>query len=153
MKRIIFCAAIILGCLTYKPATAQIHISLGLNIGSQPEWGPVGYDHAEYYYLPDIDVYYVVPHHQYVYFQNNVWVHAGALPPQYANFDLYHAYKAVVNQHNPWEHAADIRAKYANFKGRHDQVVIRDSHDKKYANHYKESHAPARDDRRHDDHK
>jgi len=152
MKKIIFCAAILLSCLTYKSATAQIRISLGLNINSQPDWGPVGYDHAEYYYMPDIDAYYDVPNHQYVYLQNNVWIHAGALPPRYANYDLYHGYKVVVNQRNPWEHAADFRAKYSGYKGRRDQQVIRDSHDNKYANHYKENNGPGRGDRGHDDH-
>ena len=149
MKKILFCAALLFSCLTYKSASAQIHISLGLNIGSQPEWGPVGYDHAEYYYMPDIDTYYDVPNHQYVYLQNSVWIHAAALPPRYANYDIYHGYKAVVNQHNPWEHAADYRTKYASFKGRHDQPVIRDSHDKKYANHYTGGHGG---DHGHDDH-
>src|ERR1700749_4803012 len=134
MKKIIFCAAILFSCLTYKSAEAQFRINLGFNIGSQPEWGPVGYDHAEYYYMPDIDAYYDVPNHQYVYFQNNVWVHSGALPPRYANYDLYHGYKVVVNEHNPWEHAATYRTKYASFKGRHTQQAIRDNHDPKYRN-------------------
>ena len=150
MKKIIFCAAILLSCLTYKTASAQIHISLGLNINSQPDWGPVGYDHADYYYMPDIDAYYDVPNHQYVYLQNNVWIHAASLPPRYANYDLYHGYKVVVNQRNPWEHAADFRAKYSGYKGRRDQQVIRDSHDKKYANHYKGNNG--HDDHGRDDH-
>ena len=137
MKKIILCAAILLSCMAYKTANAQIHISLGLNIGSQPAWGPVGYNHAEYYYMPDIDAYYDVPNHQYVYFENNVWIHAAVLPARF-HFDPYHSYKVVVNERNPWEHAADVRAKYSSFKGRHDQPVIRDSRDKKYANHYKE---------------
>src|SRR6201999_4501720 len=126
MKKIIFCAAILLSCLTYKTASAQIHISLGLNIGSQPDWGPVGYDHADYYYMPDIDVYYDVANHQYVYLQNNVWVHAGTLPPRYANYDIYHGYKVVLNQREPWKRATEIRKKYSSFKGRRDQTVIRD---------------------------
>jgi len=145
MKKTLLCAAMLISCFVYQTATAQIHINLGtgninlgLNIGSQPEWGPVGYDHAEYYYMPDIDTYYDVTNHQYVYFQNNVWIHSGALPPRYANYDLYHGHKVVVNERNPWERAADNRTKYASFKGRHDQPVIRDSRDKKYANHYKE---------------
>jgi len=135
MKKLFFTAAVLFGCLSFNIANAQIRLNLGVNIGSQPEWGPVGYDHAEYYYMPDIDAYYDVPNHQYVYFDNNVWVHAGALPPRY-HFDRYHSYKVVVNQRNPWEHQGAIRARYANFRGRHDQVVIRDSHDAHYRNHW-----------------
>ena len=137
MKKLFFAAAIIFGCLSFNAASAQVHLSLGVNIGAQPEWGPVGYDHADYYYMPDIDAYYDVPNHQYVYYNNNAWVHAGALPPRY-HFDRYHTYKVVVNQRNPWEHQADIRARYANYRGRHDQAIIRDSHDDHYRNHYHE---------------
>ncbi len=137
MKKLIITAAIIAGCLSFKNANAQVRLSVGVNIGAQPEWGPVGYDHADYYYMPDIDCYYDVPNHQYVYFQNNAWVHAAALPPRY-HFDRYHTYKVVVNQPNPWLHQDIIRARYANFRGRHDQVIIRDSHDAHYRNHWHE---------------
>ncbi|HTH82038.1 MAG TPA: hypothetical protein VL490_03840 [Mucilaginibacter sp.] len=135
MKKIIFLAAILMGCLTFKSADAQLKISLGLNIGSQPDWGPTGYDHAEYYYMPDIDAYYDVPNHQYVYFQNNSWIHAAVLPARY-HFDPYNSYKVVVNDRNPWERAATYRKKYASYKGRRGQAVIRDSRDQKYRNHW-----------------
>ncbi len=136
MKKIILTAAILIGCLSFKAADAQLRINLGFNIGAQPEWGPVGYTHAEYYYMPDIDAYYDVPNHQYVYNQNNVWVRSSALPPRYQNYDLYHGYKVVVNQPNPWQHNAEIRAKYSGYKGRHDQPIIRESHDERYRNHW-----------------
>src|ERR1700761_1260865 len=135
MKRIILVAALLVGCFTFKSADAQLHISLGLNIGSQPDWGPTGYDHAEYYYMPDIDAYYDVPNHQYVYFQNNSWIHAAVLPARY-HFDPYNSYKVVVNDRNPWERAATYRKKYAGYKGRRGQPIIRDSHDQKYRNHW-----------------
>ena len=51
MKKILFAAAIIFSCLSVKQVSAQVHFSLGVNIASQPEWGPVGYDHADYYYM------------------------------------------------------------------------------------------------------
>src|ERR1700749_2989508 len=105
MKKLVFTAVLLISCLSFKLADAQVHLSVGVNIGSQPEWGPVGYDHADYYYMPDIDVYYDVVAHQYVYFTNNTWVHAAALPPRYANYDLYHGYKVVLNERNPWAHA------------------------------------------------
>lgn len=68
MKKIIFTAAILIGWLSFKAADAKVHLSVGINIGSQPDWGPVGYDHADYYYMPDIDSYYDINAHQYVYF-------------------------------------------------------------------------------------
>ena len=138
MKRFIFTAAILISCLSFKLANAQVHLSVGINIGAQPEWGPTGYDHVDYYYIPDVDAYYDVPAHQYVYFQNHAWIHAAFLPGPYRNYDMYHGYKVVVNQPNPWMHHADIRTRYASYRGRRDQAVIRDSHDARYRNHWHE---------------
>jgi len=137
MKKLIFTAAIVFGCLLFKTADAQLVIRAGINIGSQPEWGPVGYTNAQYYYMPDIDAYYDVPAHQYVYRENNVWVHRGYLPPRYRNYDKYHGYKAVINERNPWEHNEQWRKKYEGFRGRHDQQIIRESHDVRYRNHWR----------------
>jgi hypothetical protein len=136
MKKLLFTAVVVFGCLSFKAASAQVSISAGINIGSQPDWGPVGYDNAQYYYMPDIDAYYDVPRHQYVYNDNNVWIHAGVLPSRF-HFDRYNSYKVVVNERNPWEHHADIRARYAGFRGRHDQHIIRDSRDAHYQNHWR----------------
>jgi hypothetical protein len=140
MRKFIITAAILIGCLSFKPARAQVHLSVGINIGSQPDWGPVGYDHADYYYMPDIDAYYDINAHQYVYFNNNVWVHSVSLPPRYSNYDVYHSYKVVVNERTPWVHNNVYRTKYATYRGRRDQPVIRDSHEEKYKNHWKDDH-------------
>lgn len=155
MKRFVFAAAILLSCLSFKFANAQVRLSVGINIGAQPEWGPTGYDHVDYYYIPDVDAYYDVPAHQYVYFQNHAWVHAAFLPGPYRNYDMYHGYKVVVNQPNPWMHHADIRTRYASYRGRRDQVIIRDSHDARYRNHWHEdngNHGRGHDDHGHGDH-
>jgi len=138
MKKLIFTAVILFGCLSFKAADAQVTISAGFNIGDQPEWGPVGYDHAQYYYMPEIGAYYDVPAHQYVYYENNVWVHRRMLPPRYRNWDRYHGYKAVINERNPWERNEQFRARYANYSNRHDQQIIRESRDARYRNHYRE---------------
>jgi len=136
MKKLFFTAVILISCFYFKFADAQVHFSVGVNIGAQPDWGPVGYDHADYYYMPDIDSYYDVSAHTYVYYNNNVWVHSRSLPPRYSNYDVYHGYKVVVNQPHPWYHHDAIRARYANYRGRHDQAFIRDSHDDRYRNHW-----------------
>lgn len=151
MKKILFVAVLLAGSLTAKLADAQI--SFSLNIGSQPAWGPTGYDHAEFYYMPDIDTYYDVPNHQYVYLSGGRWIRSGALPPRYASYDVYHGYKAVINEPTPWVHAATYRTKYAGYKGRHDQAVIRDSHDDRYKNHWNgDNHNNGHDNHGHDDH-
>ncbi len=145
------CAAILLAALSFSPAKAQFKISLNLNIGTQPDWGPVGYDHAEYYYMPDIGVYYDVPHQQYVYPNGRRWVRASSLPPRYHNFDLYSGYKVVLNEPTPYVHDNVYRARYAQYKGRRGQPIIRDSHDPKYKrDHGRNDHHD--NGRGHDDH-
>jgi hypothetical protein len=119
--------ALLIGSFGYN-SIAQIHI----NIGIQPIWGPVGYDEADYYYLPDIDAYYDVPHRQYVYMENNVWVTRGYLPPRYSNYDLYSGHKVVINEPRPWMHHDRYRTEYIQYRGRHDQQPIRDSRDNRY---------------------
>lgn len=135
MKKIIIAAAILVSGLAFNnKAEAQIGVSI--NIGSQPDWGPVGYDRADYYYMPDIDTYYDVPAHQYVYLNDNRWVRSASLPARYRNYNVYNNYKVVINERNPWERNTVYRTRYANYKGRHDQVIIRNSKDVKYKNHY-----------------
>jgi len=136
MKKIIFTVIIAISCLSLKVADAQISVGIGLNIGNQPDWGPTGYDHASYYYMPDIGAYYDVNAHQYIYLDNNIWVHRGFLPPRYSNYDLYGGYKVVINDRNPWLRDHEYRGRYASFRGRHDQPMIRNSHDARYQNHW-----------------
>jgi hypothetical protein len=136
MKKLIYSLAILFSCCLVKVANAQIQINLGVNINSQPTWGPVGYDHAEYYYMPEIGCYYSVPTRQYIYRQNNRWVRTTYLPQRYANYNLYNGYKVVLNERDPWMRDNIYRVRYAKYRGRHDQVVIRDSRDEKYRKHW-----------------
>jgi hypothetical protein len=132
MKKIFLIAAFMLSGFIFLGAKAQLRISVRANIGVQPIWGPVGYNHAEYYYLPDIDVFYHIPMHQYIFMQNGRWIFSTNLPRQYRDFDLYSSYKVVVNQRNPYLNARYYRTQYSSYKGRHDQGVIRNSRERKY---------------------
>ena len=157
MKKQILLFAVIFGSLSLS---ANAQVSLSVNINAQPVWGPVGYDHADFYYLPDIETYYNVPRHEYTYFDGGRWVTTLVLPPRYSHYDLYHGYKAVINEPNPWLHHDRYRAQYAQFRGRHDQAVIRDSHDARYYgnpghpeyNHWRAQHHDDHRDEGHDDH-
>lgn len=121
------------GLFAAQETQAQVRVSI--NIGSQPVWGPVGYDYVNYYYLPDIDAYYSVPRHQFIYLSDGQWIFSASLPPRYRGYDLYSGYKVVVNDPQPYMHANVYRERYAPYRGRHDQVVIRDSHDSRYSHH------------------
>jgi hypothetical protein len=107
-------------------------VGVNLNVGVQPIWGPVGYDYVEYYYLPDIDVYYYVPNHQYIYMRSGRWTFSSSLPIMYRNYDLYSGYKVVVNEPKPYQNHNIYKEKYNGYRGNNGQKVIRNSHDTKY---------------------
>ena len=117
---------------TSSTSYAQIHINANLNLGSQPVWGPTGYDYVENYYMPDIEVYYNVPSHRYYYNENGRWIYSSNMPSRYRNYDIYNSHKVVVNDRNPWKNHNNYRDQYSSFKGRHDQGSIRDSKDERY---------------------
>jgi hypothetical protein len=132
MKRIIIAALIgVASISSVNYAAAQVNVNL--NIGSQPLWGPTGYDHVDYYYLPEIDSYYDVPTNQYVYLSNGKWIRRESLPAQYGNFDLYRTYKVVINGNKPYLQHREHVVKYKNYKSSYNkQTPIRDSRDSKY---------------------
>jgi hypothetical protein len=105
----------------------QAQVSVSVNIGSQPEWGPTGYDRVDYYYLPDIETYYNVPQHQFIYLEAGKWIFAASLPGRCNGYDLYRGYKVVINDPRPWMRHNIYRDRYAQYRncnGR--QIVIRD---------------------------
>jgi hypothetical protein len=117
--------------LTHAISNAQVSVSV--NIGIQPDWGPVGFDYVEYYYIPQYEVYYYVPKHQFIYLEGSRWIFATALPPRFGTIDLYSPYKVVINEPKPWLHFKEHQAKYATYKGGgQKQEAIRDSKDPKY---------------------
>ena len=130
MKKIIVAMFVFIAAFSASNANAQI--SLNINIGQQPAWGPTGYDHVDFYYLPDINVYYDVVRAQYVYPSGNQWIYGQNLPARYRNFDIYNSYKVVVNEARPYLHNSVYVTKYAKYKGQHNQQLIRDSRDQKY---------------------
>jgi hypothetical protein len=132
MKKYLLLFLVVTGGLLLQTAAAQVHADIQVNIGQQPVWGPVGYDHVEYYYLPDIDAYYNVPRHQYVYLHEGHWMFSDYLPSQYRDYDRNRGYKVVINDPEPYLHNDRYRTDYAKFKGNHSQEIIRNSHDSKY---------------------
>lgn len=116
-------------------SNAQVKVGININIGDQPEWGPAGYDYAEYYYMPDIETYYYVPQRQFVYFSGNRWVFSNALPPAYAGYNLYSGYKVVFKTHDAYKQFNNHRVKYVRYKNYNGgQVIIKNKHDN--GNHY-----------------
>lgn len=128
IKKIIFAGAFLLG-INY--ANAQVNVNI--NVGTQPLWGPVGYQHVDYYYLPEIETYYYVPKKQFIYINGGNWVFSTALPYKHRHYNLYNGYKVVVNQPYPYKRHKHYKVKYAGYHGPH-QVNLRDR-DYKYKSH------------------
>jgi len=136
MKKIVISMLLTCASVAFvNTSKAQVSVGININIGDQPEWGPAGYDYAEYYYLPDIETYYYVPRHQFVYFSGNRWVFSSALPPAYAGNNLYTGYKVVFKTRDAYKHFNEHRVKYVRYKNFNgEQVIIKNKHDN--GNHY-----------------
>ncbi|HJV20033.1 MAG TPA: hypothetical protein VJ552_09175 [Sediminibacterium sp.] len=145
MKKIIFAGFFLLSVIATEKLSAQV--SVQVNIGKQPSWGPVGYDYVDYYYLPDYQVYYHVPRQQFIYLNGNQWVFAASLPARFGRVDLFNTYKVVINQPRPYLHHPDYYARYDRGHGwsPQPQIIIRDRYNDRHDDRY------YRDDRdRHD---
>jgi len=93
----------------------QAQVTINVNAGSPPAWGPSGYTDVQYYYLPDIDTYYDINTSQYIYQNNNKWVRIKNLPPAYRSYDLYNGYKVVMTDYRgnaPYTTYATYKVKY-----------------------------------------
>ena len=107
---------LVFGIVLFMAGHAQAQISINLNIGSPPKWGPVGYTDVQYYYLPDVEAYYDIPSSNFIYLERGAWVHRAYLPGRYRNYDLYHGYKVVMNDYrgnSPYTHFKEHKMKYA----------------------------------------
>jgi len=132
MKRSII--AILAGFIAFSAAPARAQINVSVNLGSQPTWGPTGYNRAEYYYLPDIETYYYVPKRQFIYRENDKWLFMSALPSRYRGYDLNNGYKVVMNTSRPYQYFSSHKMKYAKYKGyKGKQSIIRNSNDLRYS--------------------
>jgi hypothetical protein len=134
MKKFFLITALLtVSVIVSNNTNAQVSVGVNINIGSQPLWGPVGYDYVEYYYLPDIDAYYYVPRRQFIYLSGGRWIFSAYLPSRYRGFDLYSGYKVIINEPRPYLHAEIYRTRYAPYRGRrNEQVIIRNSNEPKY---------------------
>ena len=132
----------------------QAQVSINVNIGNPPAWGPAGYSEMEYYYLPDIEAYYDVRASQFIYYGRGKWVRTTYLPRQYRNYDLYGGYKVVLNDYHgrtPYVYFDRHKGKY--HKGYHGKpqktygYYKKDRHD-----HYKKDRHDKHDKHDRDDH-
>ena len=134
MKKLVLAMMLGIASAVSIPATAQINVSV--NIGSQPQWGPRGYDYVEYYYLPDLETYYHVPTKRYVYYSGSKWIHARNLPSRYRSYNLYNGRKVVINSPRPYLKHRDYKTKYVKYKPQKHYKVKGRGHDKQWDNNH-----------------
>lgn len=138
--------SIIIGLLFLTASTTHAQVAVDVNIGTPnvnihvgtpPVWGPVGYDEVEYYYLPDIQVYYDIRMSQYIYFGNGKWIRSRYLPSHCRNYDLYHGYKVVLTDYHgrtPYVYYDKHKVKYhKGYKGKPQKM--RGPYQVRYENH------------------
>jgi len=109
---------IAVGIILLVTSASHAQVSVNVNIGTPPPWGPVGYANIDYYYLPDVEAYYDIRLSQFIYFGNGRWIHSRYLPMRYRDYDLYNGYKVVLRDYHgrtPYIYYKDHRAKY--YKG------------------------------------
>ena len=68
--------------------STQAQITVNLDIAKPPVWAPAKAVATQYYYLPDVDMYYDVPAERFIYVKNGKWVRAERLPVAYRGYDL-----------------------------------------------------------------
>lgn len=103
------------GALLFLAGTTHAQLSVNINFGTPPQWGPVGYTEVRYYYLPAVEAYYDVQTSMFIYSSGGVWLHRHSLPTRYRNYDLYNGYKVVMPDYRgdtPYVHFTEHRTKY-----------------------------------------
>lgn len=109
----------------FSVTSLEAQVKLNVNVADQPQWGPAGYDYAEYYYMPDIETYYYVPRKEFVYFNDNKWQFSPNLPQRHSNYDLYTGHKVVFKSPNAYKNFKTHKVSYAKYKNHKGQVTLK----------------------------
>lgn len=126
--------------LLFASNAMQSQVSVNVNIGTQPSWGPVGYSSVNYYYIPDVQAYYDVRATQFIFLSGGTWIRSRQLPYQYRNYDLNRGYKVVLNDYHgtrPYSQFKYHKHKYYKGYGKPQQTIgYRDDNHGNNGNHY-----------------
>ncbi|WP_306350936.1 hypothetical protein [Flavobacterium sp. '19STA2R22 D10 B1'] len=138
-----------LGIVLFFSNAIHAQVSVNVNIGTPPAWGPPITEQVRYYYLPDVEAYYDINSSMFLYFgTKGKWIRARNLPRAYRNYDLYNGQKVVINNYygsSPYVYYKKHKAKY---HGHHYESREHRGNRKNYVYNSNRSH----DDRDHHDH-
>lgn len=97
--------------------TTQAQVSVSVNVNAPaPRWIAAPVPAAQFYYLPDIQVYYDRPAAQFIFMSGGGWVRSRHLPPAYRDYDLYHGRTVCISDYHgyaPYRYHRSHRARYA----------------------------------------
>lgn len=121
MKKLALLSAIAISGFMINTANAQIGIHVGIGFAPRQAiyatypptvQSPDEGDGDDYYYLPDLGVYYNVTDQDYVYFDGNEWVTNEYLPGAYRDYDWRDARRFEVRAYRPYMHDDIYRSRY-----------------------------------------
>ncbi len=140
-------AAVVTGASFFfaNQSEAQVRVNVNLNMG-RPSWGLPGNQVGDFYYLPEIDVYYDLHGRQFVYFDRGQWINAYELPYMYRGYDLARGYKVVVNEPRPYMYADRYRQRYSRYYNTWHNSAMRRDNDR-FDNRYSRNGRNDRNDR------
>jgi len=118
MKKLAIISALALSGFALNSASAQVHVSVGFNLG-----GPVVVQrpvvmqrpvevYDDYYYLPEVDAYYSVGENLYYYNNGYNWVSAVYLPGAYRNYNWRNVRRVEIRANRPYLNHSVYRTRY-----------------------------------------
>ncbi len=117
----------LIGLLFLMVSSSYGQVSVNVNIGSPPAWGPSGYTDVRYYYLPALEMYYDINTANYIYNSNGRWLRTRNIPRNYRNYDLYSTYKVVLTDYRgnaPYDNYKTHKVKYGKgYKGKPQKTI------------------------------
>lgn len=118
---------LILAAAFFVLGSMHAQVSVNVNIGTPPAWGPAGYADVNYYYLPDIETYYDVRNSEYIYLTNGRWVRTVSVPAPYRSYNFYNGYKVVMTDYRgnaPYTTYKTYKVKYPKgYKGKAQKTI------------------------------
>ncbi|MCC9070545.1 hypothetical protein LNQ49_02885 [Flavobacterium sp. F-65] len=116
-----------IGMVFITASALHAQVSVNVNIGSPPSWGPAGYTDVRYYYLPNLEMYYDINTSNYIYINNGRWIRTRNLPRAYRNYDLYNEYKVVLTDYrgnSPYDNYKIHKGKYGkDYRGKPQKTI------------------------------
>lgn len=133
---------------------AQVSVSVNINAPA-PAWIAAPVPTAEFYYLPDIQVYYDRPAAQFIYLHQGSWIRSRSLPVAYRGYDLHRGRTVCLTDYHgrtPYSYYRTHRARYAapRYHAPVRTVYVKDHH-AHGRGHYKKHHKHHKHHDRYDD--